>query len=362
MARAGFMIYGAYGYTGQLIARRALAHGHRPLLAGRDAAKLAALADELGLPHVVAPLDDRGALERALSGVQIVCHAAGPFVHTAQVMQQACLASGTSYVDITGEIPVFEALFALDAAAQAARIAMISGLGFDVVPSDCLASYVAAGLDEPSELQIAFATTGRPSAGTVRASLEGVLRGNFVRRAGELTRVSFGHAMREVPFRGGTRMGLPIPWGDLSTAFRTTGIPNITTYIAVPRAAARLLGASPPLLHRLGRALERGFERPFMRAALMAAVDACVADPSPRDREQGGAQLWARAVNARGDSREAWLDTPDGYAFTAEAVVLGLERLLHSPVFGALTPALAFGADFVLAVSGTRRYESPRSS
>lgn len=356
------MIYGAYGYTGELIARRAVARGHRPVLAGRDVRKLAALARELDLASVTVALDDPAALRRALEQVEIVCHTAGPFVHTAEPMLAACLAVGTHYVDITGELPVFQRIFAAHEEARRRGVALLSGAGFDVVPSDCLARFVAELVPSANELTIAFAALGRPSSGTAKASFEGILRGNYRRVGGALEEIPLGQGVREVQFSDRRRTVMPIPWGDLETAYRTTAIPNITTYMAVPSTAARLLGQALPVTSRLLPRLSAVLSRPAIREALLSLIEKNVTNPGEQERASGRAYLWARASAADGRSREAWLETSDGYAFTAESAVLVMERLAASRPTGALTPAAAFGADFVLQVGGSKRYEQLPSS
>jgi short subunit dehydrogenase-like uncharacterized protein len=352
--RSGFMIYGAYGYTGELIARQAVRRGHRPLLAGRQAPKLAALARELGgLPWLSVALEDQAGLVAALEQVSAVCHAAGPFVHTSAPVVDACLLARTHYLDITGEIPVFEAIFRRDGAARECGIALIPGVGFDVVPSDCLARFVAEQVPGASELQLAFAVDGGLSGGTAQASFEGLLRGNFLRRDGKLVEIPLGHGVYEVQFSDRARSVVPIPWGDLVTAFHTTGIPNITTSMALPAALVRALPLAAPALPGLLRLLGNAWLRPRILSSLAAHV----VGPGERARSEGRARLWARASNREGQAREAWLDTVDGYAFTAESAVLALEALARAPRVGALTPASAFGADFVLQVAGSVRRE-----
>jgi short subunit dehydrogenase-like uncharacterized protein len=352
--RSGFMIYGAYGYTGELIARQAVRRGHRPLLAGRHGPRLAALARELGgLPWVSVALDDPAGLVTALQRVSAVCHAAGPFVHTSAPLLEACLSARTHYLDITGEIPVFEACFARDADARERGIAVIPGVGFDVVPSDCLARFVAEQVPGASELSIAFAVEGSLSGGTAQSSFEGLLRGNFVRQDGKLVEIPLGQGLHEVQFSDGVRTVLPIPWGDLVTAFHTTGVPNITTSMALPTALARAVPLARPALPGLLRLLGK----PWLRPRILSALAAHVVGPGDRARSEGRTRLWARASNREGQSREAWLDTVDGYAFTAESAVLALEALARMPRLGALTPASAFGADFVLEINGSERRE-----
>lgn len=357
-SRAGFMIYGAYGYTGELIARRALERGHRPLLAGRQREKLTALARELDLPSVCVALEDAEALRRAVASVEVVCHAAGPFVHTSAPMVDACVAAQTSYVDITGELPVFQNVFAKHREAEARGVALMPGVGFDVVPSDCLARFVADAVPGASELEIAFTMTGGPSAGTAKSSLEGIQRGNFTRRGGALTDIAWGEGLREVQFSDRRRSVLPIPWGDLETAYRTTGIANITTYMAVPERVARWVSRASGVTGKLMPVLAAGLGQPAVRRVLSSAIESLVKNPDAHARQTGRAYLWARAVASDGRSKEAWLETADGYAFTAHSAVLAMERLTSAHPVGALTPAASFGADFVLEISGSLRYDA----
>src|SRR5690348_10211452 len=101
-AMPDWMIYGATGYTGQIVAAEAVRCGHKPLLVGRSLRKLKLLADKLNLEYAVAPIEDRAALETAVRRVKLVYHAAGPFVHTSRPMVEACLAARAHYLDITG--------------------------------------------------------------------------------------------------------------------------------------------------------------------------------------------------------------------------------------------------------------------
>src|SRR5262249_13438152 len=110
------LIYGCYGYTGRLLVDEALRRGLKPTLAGRRRDEVEAMGRSTGLPVRVAALEDADALDAAVAGHRVVLHAAGPFIHTSPPMVQACLRAGAHYLDVTGEIAVFEA-----AAAQGAQ-------------------------------------------------------------------------------------------------------------------------------------------------------------------------------------------------------------------------------------------------
>jgi short subunit dehydrogenase-like uncharacterized protein len=302
-------------------------------------------------------LDDAEGLRRALDGVKLVFHAAGPFVDTSEAMIRACLDASVSYVDITGEIPVFQTSFKYDAVAKQKNVVLMSGVGFDVVPTDCLARHVADQVEHASELEIAIAVIGQPSGGTSKSSFDAMLRGGFWRRGGELTPLAFGKGVRSVRFSDAERPVMPIPWGDLETAYRSTGIPNITTYMAVPPRVAAALSKGWPLAAAGMPVLRALLGTSPIKRAIQRSIGTRIKGPDEQARRAGHSYMWARAAASDGRAAEAWLETLEGYDFTALAGVRIVERLLAQPLRGALTPAQAFGADFVLEIEGTKRYD-----
>jgi len=346
-----WMIYGANGFTGSLIAEEAVRRGHKPILAGRHASKLAPIAARLGLEHVAVRLNDTAGLPKALTGVALVVHCAGPFIFTSLPMVRACLIAGAHYLDITGEIPVFENIWAYDSSARAKKIALIPGCGFDVVPTDCLAAYVAAKIKDPVELEIAFDAIGSMSRGSLLTSIEGFARGGLERRGGHLTALPFGQGVMTVQFPHGPKTVTPIPWGDLATAYRSTGIPNISTSMRISRSLAGTLQVVGPLVQVLLMA-------PPLRALAKWWVGLTTRGPSAAAMAKGKSYIWARATDVRGGHAEAWLEAVEGYRFTALSTLLAVEKTLAGNLAGALTPSQAFGPDFVLEIEGTKRYDS----
>lgn len=342
------LVYGATGYTGELIARRAAAGGARPILAGRSADKVAALAGALALPHRAFGLDDPAALDRGLADVDVVIHAAGPFSRTSEPMVDACLRRGVHYLDITGEIAVFEACAARDAEAARAGVMLMPGAGFDVVPSDCLARHLAARLPGATHLVLAFTSVGgQTSHGTATTMVEGLGRPNLVRRDGQLTEVRFGELRREIDFGRGPRACVAIPWGDVATAWTSTKIPNIEVYTAVPRAAQ--LGA------RAG-----GWMGPVLRSGLVRGlaqrwVESRPAGPTDEARARAFSVLFGEARRG-GERVQARLRVPEGYTLTAITALMIAERVLAGAFEpGYRTPSMVYGADFILEVEGTER-------
>jgi short subunit dehydrogenase-like uncharacterized protein len=300
-----------------------------------------AVAQRLEFPWRAFPLD-----KPDLAGASLVLHCAGPFSRTSRPMVDACLAAGAHYLDVTGEIDVFEAIFARDAEARARGLALLPGTGFDVVPSDCLAAMLKERLPGATSLELAFAPLGRSSPGTLKTMIENAPRGGLVRRGGKIVRVPTAHLVREIPFADKPRMAMSIPWGDVATAWRSTGIPDITVYLAAKPAAiraARLSRIAAPLL---------GLEA--VQRFLKARVERTVRGPGAEERARGSVQLWGRVSHGK-KSVEMRMKVPEGYSFTAEAALACVQRVLDAGLGpGAWTPSLAFGADFVRSLTGVQ--------
>jgi len=347
---AALLVYGANGYTGELIARRAVERGLRPILAGRSPAALERLASGLALRHRVFALEDAAEVDAGLEGVAAVLHAAGPFSRTSRPMADGCLRRGVHYLDVTGEGAVFAALAQRDAEARAAGVTLLPGVGFDVVPSDGLAAHLARRLPGASRLTLAFKAIGQPSRGTTLTALEGIHLGGMVRRGGELVRVPAAWRTRDFDFGRGPVACMTIPWGDVWTAWHSTGIPDIEVYMAAPAGLRAFARASRLLGPVLG-------SRP-VQGALAALVRARVTGPDAVARARGRSLLYGEVEHADGRRAAARLTAPEGYAFTALAAVECAERVLAGQARpGFLTPSLAFGPDLALAIHGVERFD-----
>ncbi len=343
---AQWMLYGATGYTGRLIAEEAVRRGMKPVLAGRDARKVQPLAAGLDCPSRVFTLDDAGRIAERLAGLKAVLQCAGPFSATAEPMMDACLKAGVHYLDITGEIPVIEAAAARHPQAVEAGAALIPAVGFDVVPGDCLAAMLAERLPKATELLLAFAGTGAVSPGTAKTMLEGLPHGGRARIGGRITGVPLAWKSMQIPFREGTRWAATIPWGDVASAWHSTGIPNIEVYLALsPRQIRRL--------RRLGRLLPLLRLRPA-QALLRWGIGKFVVGPSETERQRGRGSFWGRASDAEGNSVEATLRTPGGYPLTMLTALASLEKVVQGEApAGFSTPSKAFGARFILTIPDT---------
>jgi short subunit dehydrogenase-like uncharacterized protein len=339
---AHWLLYGANGYTGRLAAERAVERGLRPILAGRNASALARLGTELGLEHRVFGLDDPARLREGLKGMTAVLHCAGPFVHTAPPMVQACLESHTHYLDITGEIVVFETLHQQDSQARAAGVMLLPGAGFDVVPSDCLALYLKQQLPSATHLRLAFRTPF-VSGGTLATALEHLGQAPLIRRDGRLVPAPPGLSCT-VDFGSGLVRAMPLSWGDLVTAYHSTGIPNLEVYTAF---GGRWMG--------LSGLLEKFLRLPGVKPWLQSRIRR-MGGPDAARRAQATSQVWGEARDESGSRRAARLQAPEAYTLTALTAVAAVERVLRGEAPpGFQTPATAYGADFILEIPGVVR-------
>ncbi len=342
------LLYGAYGYTGKLIAEEARRLGQQVILAGRSRDKLETLAGTLDMPHRVFDLHAPD-IAKHLHDVTAVIHAAGPFMYTAQPMLEACLKAGVHYLDITGEIQVFELAARYGERAAKAGIMLMPGTGFDVVPTDCMALFLKKQLPDATHLQLAFsALGGGVSRGTATTMAENLGQKGAVRSDGEITRVPIGHKTRTVPFKGKTRFVMTIPWGDVSTAWYSTGIPNIETYVGISPKAYRWVKWQ----RRLGWLLRREWVRKQVKKRIAKRAPG----PTEEQRQDSQSLVWGQVSNAKGTVRQARLTCAEGYTLTAffawhiaQKVVAG-----HAPP-GFQTPAKAYGPDLILEMEGSER-------
>ncbi|AXR80906.1 saccharopine dehydrogenase family protein [Natrarchaeobaculum sulfurireducens] len=343
------LIYGSYGYTGRLVAREAVSRGGTPIVAGRDGRQVSQQAAELGLEGRSFDLESP-ALASHLEDVDALLNCAGPFIETAEPLFEACLEAETDYLDITGEFPVFERFRRRDDVAREAGITALPGVGFEVVPSDCLAAFLHGQLPEADEL--ALGITGSPtfSRGTAHTLLE-LLGTGVVRRNGRLVEVPTTFRTRQIDFGDGAEPAVTAPWADVVTAAHTTGIETIEVYVAVPPVAKPLL----PLADVSAWLVDRT----PVRRLLEQGIDALVDGPDEHQLATETAVVWGEARDSEtGRSARARLRTPNPYALTVDAVLAAAERVLdaaHHVPAGFQTPASAFGADFALGLEGVER-------
>ncbi len=345
------LIYGCYGYTGKLISEHAVAEGLKPILAGRDAEKTSALAKELNLDYRVFDLNSEQEIIDNLKGIKVVLHCAGPFKFTAKAMAAACLKTKTHYLDITGEFDVFEYMFGLSEEAKAAGILLMPGVGFDVVPTDCLALYLKSKIPGADTLDLALMMRGGGiSHGTAITVAENLGESGMVRRDGFLEKIPNGSLIKSIKLDKKRRDGVAIPWGDISTAYRTTGIPNITVYNVLP----------PSVIKNMKRSNYIGFIlrwRP-VRNFIINRIKSRPAGPDEETRKKSGSMVWGEVKNGFGATARAMLELPEGYTLTALTAVKIVQNILAAePPHGTHTPAGVFGADFILQFDKVKRID-----
>ena len=341
------LIYGATGYTGKLTAQAAKAQGLKPLLAGRDAVKTQAVAALHGFEWRAFELAETAKLEAALREVDAVLHIAGPFSATSRPMAEACLRCGRHYLDITGEIDVFEALAARDAEAKAKGVMLLPGVGFDVVPSDCLAAHAKRRLPDATKLFLAIGGLDKMSRGTAKTSVEAIALGTRARRGGRVVRLP-DTPRASVDFGDGPMPTVALSWGDVATAWHSTRIPDIDVHFQSSRELDRMTKLGPIARFMLCTGLGQRLAK--------AAVDRQPEGPSDAERASGRAVLVAQVSNAKGETLRSRLRTPEGYTLTT-MTALEIARRVVAGDFkpGYQTPSLAYGADFVLQFTGVSR-------
>jgi short subunit dehydrogenase-like uncharacterized protein len=349
MPTKNILIYGATGYTGKLTARAARVKGLKPILAGRSRDKLRALSGELGLEARVFDLSETAKLDSALKDIAVVLCIAGPFSATSRLMADACIKNRVHYLDITGEIDVFEALAARDAEAKAAGVMLLPGVGFDVVPSDCLAAHLKRRLPNATALQMYIGGLSSISRGTAKTMVEGIAQGTRLRRGGKLVTMARANE-GTCDFGEGPKPTMAVSWGDVATAWRSTGIPDIEVHFeAVPqlRAAARMPGFVKSFLGL----------KPVQRF-LKSRVDRQPEGPTDEERAKGRGVLVGEASNATGERVRTRLRVPEGYTLTA-VTGLDIAGRVASGEFkpGFQTPSLVFGPDYITGFEGVTREE-----
>jgi short subunit dehydrogenase-like uncharacterized protein len=341
------LIYGATGYTGKLIAKAAADQGARPVLAGRNLARVSAVARPLGLKARAFDLGDPTRLDAAIKDVSVVLCVAGPFSATSRPMVDACLRNRVHYLDITGEIDVFEALAARDAEARARGVVLLPGVGFDVVPSDCLAAHLKRRLPDATHLKLYLSLGANMSRGTAKTMIEAIAAGTRLRRHGRL--VARGRAEEGTcDFGKGERPTIQVSWGDVSTAYRSTGIPNIEVQFEALPAIRRMTQTPAFIKSFLGLG--------FMQSFLKAQVGRMPEGPSEATRRAGQAVIVGDARNSDGQTVRSRLRTPEGYTLTALTAFDAAKRVAAGEVkAGFQTPSRAFGPDYILSFDGVAR-------
>ncbi|MGI5397309.1 saccharopine dehydrogenase family protein [Streptomyces sp. CA-251251] len=345
------LIYGATGYMGRLTARRAAEAGMRPVLAGRDASALAATGRELDLRARAFTLEDPAVVREALSDITVVLNSAGPFDRTAKPLIDACLHTGTHYLDLAGEVPDFQLAADRDEEARAAGVMLLPGAGFGVVPTDSLAVHLHRRLPDADRLDIAFQAIGGISRGTATTLLSDLPRTGVRLQAGVYLPQRAAANTTKIDFGTGPATVVANPWrADLLTAAHSTGIQTIDTYTALP--------APVRVLMKLAMRMPAVFTSAPWRALTQTLVRRLPAGPSDTALADGSSHVWAQVSTRDGRRAVAVLHGPEAYEFTARTAQVLLQRTLDGQATpGFQTPASAYGPDLVLTIPDVSRQD-----
>jgi short subunit dehydrogenase-like uncharacterized protein len=332
------LIYGAAGYTGRLCAEELVRTGLRPRLGGRNEA-VRVTARHLDLKATIFDLSEPREIEQHLRGVSLLLNLSGQFLTTQKPLIEACLASGTHYVDLAGEVEDTSNAFAFDERARRANIMIMPGAGFNVAPSDIAAGLAKQSLPDANELVIALATDGGVSRGTLKGMLSHIEHPGHRRVGGVLVTARPAETNLDFQVAGRKFCAVYDPWlGDLFTAGVSTGIANISTYSVLPRLAVvmmkgRLLWLRDLILNHLLPLFPEG--------------------SSARQLRNGRTYVLAVASNGKTQQRVA-LTGPEAYRFT----VLCLREISRMVIAGKWspgfqTPAL-YGRELLDGIEGVK--------
>ncbi len=342
-----WMIYGATGYSGQLIVERAVQAGMRPLVAGRSEDKVKALASQYDLEYRVFDMAALSQSDALISQMHLVLNCAGPFSQTAEVVMQACLKQQAHYIDITGEIDVFELAASLNEAAKQRGVVLCPGVGFDVIPTDCVAGQLKNMMPDATHLTLGFDSRSGFSPGTAKTSAQALPQGGKVRKDGQIVTVPLAAKTRKIDFGAGEKLAMTIPWGDVSTAYHNTGIPNIEVYIP----------ASPGMVKQLKR---MNWFKPILGLGLVQnfikkRIDKKVKGPDQATRAKLKTHVWGEVKNAAGEVKTYRIQVANGYEVTADGSVYVAQALLgaQAQASGYHTPSTLLGHDLIEQIPGT---------
>ena len=343
-----FLIYGASGYTGKLIVELSIKKGLKPILAGRTEAKIKPLAEKFGLEYLVFGLDNIENVVQNIAKFPLVLNCAGPFSRTAKPIVEACLKAKTHYLDITGEIEVFEMIKSYDLQAKKNGVMLLPGVGFDVVPTDCMAKYLSTKLPNATHLELAFTSVGGSiSHGTVTTMVENLGNEGFTRENGVMVSKPTGYKGKWIDFGSLKQFAMTIPWGDISTAYSTTGIPNIETFAGASKSVYYVM--------KLQFLFNPILRTKFVKKLLQKYADDKITGPNEQHFQNGKSLIYGKVTNAKGEFVEGKLETLEGYRLTAETSVLITQKVLElKGISGYQTPAGLFGHELILEIEGSK--------
>ncbi len=248
----------------------------------------------------------------------------------------ACIAMGAHYIDISNELSGAAHVFAQDARLRKAGIGAIPAAGFGTVATDAAAAAAVAALPSATALELCmFGDNLIGGPGTASSVVDVLVQGGVRLEGGRVVHARLGSGATRVTTPRGSRTMVPVATADILVTHHTTGVPDIAAGVSFGAPAAALAVALPML-------------------SLLARAKIIRSLPEGRQSAEHvyHSSAWARATSGN-EQASVWLETGEGYAFTASSVVHAVLATLASRPVGATTVAAAFGADFALRVPGT---------
>ncbi|RMH43734.1 MAG: hypothetical protein D6689_04260 [Deltaproteobacteria bacterium] len=337
-------VYGATGLTGQLVCEALRDRGVPFVAAGRDRARVDAVAARVGAAGArAAELHDPDAVRAALAGARVVVNCAGPFLRFGEAVLRGALAVGAHYLDTTGEQAFMREIYErYESAARRANRCVINGMAFEIALGDWAAALAAAGLgDGPAvdEIAVAYAVSGfHPSAGTRLSALAQLAADAVVWErdrwdpAPAVDRRTFAFPP---PF--GERTAVGFPSGEVITVPRHISVRRVRTYLALPP------GPVGAVVARVGGRVAALARSPAAAWARRIAERA----PPPTSGQRRANAFAVTATARRGfDSAQVTVSGSDVYGITARIAAFAADHLAagRSRATGVVAPAQAFDA------------------
>lgn len=342
------LFYGITGYTGELILEEAKRQQFQAIIAGRNAEKVKILAERFGLSYRVFDLDDAAVLDTQLSDIDLVLHCAGPFHFTATPMIEACLRNNSHYLDLSGRVEGFEEAYLLHEKAVLQKVMLMPGVGFDVVPSDCLVAHLHQQLPDATHLTLAIAMkNGGVSRGTALSTIENLANGATIRKNGKIISVPLGQKTRFFKFGNWYEsLCATAPWGDISTAYHTANIPNIETYLATTEKGAKMM--------RFTKNLKWLLKQSFIKNIAKKIIHSRPAGLNETERLLSESYFYGEVTNEKGEQKSAVLRVDDAYVNTAQVAVHIVKKIVSGNYkIGFQTPGGLYGSSLILEIKGS---------
>lgn len=342
------LIYGANGFVGAEISRLAQLQGFNAVIAGRNKLKISSLAKRLNLDYRVFSLKDYDQLNSQTEEFDVFINCAGPYIETYEPIVLACIKNNTHYLDLSGEIPVYEGIqqLALNHLDNTESM-LLPGIGFDVAVTDCLALQLKEQLPTGNNLVLAFKSEG-PSGlppGTVKTMVSLIPYGNWIRKNGNMIQLKKGIKKRRIQFKTSFDKAFRITWGDIYTAYYSTKIPNIEVYASFPPIVMLQL----QFIDTFRKVLSRPRIMRFLVKVLKGGSTA-------EQRRRTTMYVYGELTDKEGNMAVGRIIGPEGgFTWTSRLVIEALKQIKRNNwKKGYQTPASAFGSSFIHPIKGVQ--------